>query len=407
MSRVRASLAGLLVGACLAFAVSCGDDVPPSLVTPCAGALKGKCGATCAVDANCAQGTYCGTNGTCTADCTPGGSECGTGKRCMPSGRCQPSIDLDGSAGSSGDGAVPDGCVNFALQLKKTIPTVVLLVDQSGSMTEDFGGGTRWTVLRDALMDAQTGVVSRLQNSVRFGLALYSSRAGDDNKIQGECPLLTEVAVALGNYQAINQVYSNADPIDETPTGESLRAVADVLIPLQADGPKVIVLATDGEPDTCAEPNPQNGQAQSIASAQFAHKNGIETYIISVGEGNVSLKHLQDMANAGKGLPVGGTQKADYYEANDQAALERAFDEIINGVRDCKLKLNGQVDTSKADQGKVSLDGKQLDLNDPNGWKLNSPTEIELVGTACTAIKTGDHDIKVSFPCGVVMPIPQ
>jgi len=359
------------------------------------------------VDANCAQGTYCGTNGTCTADCTPGGSECGTGKRCMPSGRCQPSIDLDGSAGSSGDGAVPDGCVNFALQLKKTIPTVVLLVDQSGSMTEDFGGGTRWTVLRDALMDAQTGVVSRLQNSVRFGLALYSSRAGDDNKIQGECPLLTEVAVALGNYQAINQVYSNADPIDETPTGESLRAVADVLIPLQADGPKVIVLATDGEPDTCAEPNPQNGQAQSIASAQFAHKNGIETYIISVGEGNVSLKHLQDMANAGKGLPVGGTQKADYYEANDQAALERAFDEIINGVRDCKLKLNGQVDTSKADQGKVSLDGKQLDLNDPNGWKLNSPTEIELVGTACTAIKTGDHDIKVSFPCGVVMPIPQ
>src|SRR5688500_8209284 len=111
--RIRTRLAGLWVGACLALAASCSDDVPPSLVTPCAGALQGKCGTTCAVDAQCAQGTYCASNG-CTADCTPMGNECGANARCLSNGRCQPSIDLDGSAGSAGggDGSVRDGCVN-------------------------------------------------------------------------------------------------------------------------------------------------------------------------------------------------------------------------------------------------------------------------------------------------------
>ena len=405
MVRFRAHLAGLVVGGALAFAASCGDDIPESKVTPCAGALQGKCGQTCAGDSTCGPGTYCSVNKACTADCTPGGGECGQGKMCSSNGRCQSGIDLDGSAGSgNGDGGpVRDGCVNVAVQIKKTIPTVVLLVDQSGSMTESFSGGNRWDVLRDALMDAQTGIVARLENDVRFGLALYSSRdENSDGTVEGECPLLTEVAVALGNYQAINTVYAGADPIDETPTGDSITAVTDALIPVQSDGPKVIVLATDGEPDTCEVPNPQNGQAEAIAAAQRAFQNNIRTYIISVGQGTVSLSHLQDMANAGQGLPVGGAQKADYYEANNQAALEGAFNEIINGVRDCKLKLNGQVDPAKAGQGRVTLDGQPLGYQDPNGWKLNNPTEIELVGTSCQAIKTGDHDVRVTFPCGVI-----
>jgi hypothetical protein len=408
MLRFRTHWVGLVLGGVLAFAASCGDEIPESKVSPCS-ALQGKCGSTCAGDSSCAPGTYC-SNGACTADCTPSGGECGTGNMCGPNGRCQSGIDLDGSAGSgnNGDGSVRDGCVNVAVQIKKTIPTVVLLIDQSGSMTESFSGGNRWNVLRSALMHQQTGIVSRLQNDVRFGFALYSSRdENSDGTVEGACPLLTEVAVALGNYQAINSVYAGASPIDETPTGDSIAAVTDALIPIQSEGPKVIVLATDGEPDTCEVPNPQNGQAESIAAAQRAFQNDIRTYIISVGQGTVSLRHLQDMANAGQGLPVGGMQNAAYYEANNQAALEGAFNEIINGVRDCKLKLNGQVDANKAGQGRVTLDGQQLGYQDPNGWKLNSPTEIELVGTACQAIKTGDHDVRVTFPCGVITTIPQ
>ena len=55
----------------------------------------------------------------------------------------------------------------------------------------------------------------------------------------------------------------------------------------------------------------------------------------------------------------------------------------------------------------MTLDGKQIGYQDPNGWKLNNPTEIELVGTSCQAIKTGDHDVRVTFPCGVITTIPK
>jgi hypothetical protein len=163
------------------------------------------------------------------------------------------------------------------------------------------------------------------------------------------------------------------------------------------------VLATDGEPDTCAVPNPQNGQPEAIKAAQDAYAKGIETYIISVGD-QVSLGHLQDMANAGKGVPVGGSQNEPYYQALDQQALYDAFQTIINGVRSCVLKLNGTVDPANASKGQVTLDGKPLGYEDPDGWKLNNPSEIELLGTACDAIKEGDHSLTINFPCGVFQP---
>src|SRR5688572_21933546 len=139
-------------------------------------------------------------------------------------------------------------------------PTIVLLVDQSGSMTEDFGGTDRWQAIYDTLMDPDDGVIAPKQSAVRFGLTLYTSHDGSEG---GMCPILTEVPPALDNFDAMDDVFAPAEPDDETPTGESLAAVAATLDAFTEPGPKAIVLATDGEPDSCAEPNPQNGQAES------------------------------------------------------------------------------------------------------------------------------------------------
>src|SRR5262249_39603559 len=159
---------------------------------------------------------------------------------------------------------------------------------QSGSMTENFGGGSRWSVLHDALVDQNSGIVKTLENEVRFGLSLYTSNGGFNG---GACPNLTEVPPALGNYDAIRAVYDPAGPEGDTRGGEATPAVTTELAAVNEDGPKVIVLATDGEPDTCAEPNPQNGQDEAIAAAQAAFGQGISTYIISVGS-DVSLGHM-------------------------------------------------------------------------------------------------------------------
>ncbi|HEX9621466.1 MAG TPA: hypothetical protein VF989_15085, partial [Polyangiaceae bacterium] len=68
------------------------------------------------------------------------------------------------------------------------------------------------------------------------------------------------------------------------------------------------------------------------------------------------------------------------------------------------LSLNGTVDANNAASGQVALDGAPLSYEDANGWRLNSPTEIELLGDACEAIKHGDHELDISFPCGVIVP---
>jgi hypothetical protein len=293
-------------------------------------------------------------------------------------------------------------CPGAHVTFEKRIPYVVLLVDQSGSMTEDFGNGTRWSVLHEALLDAQTGIVSRLENEVRFGLALYTSHEGNKG---GQCPLLAQVSPEFGTYSEIKAIYDAAKPDEDTPTGESLLAIAEQLqkIYLNVPTPKVIVLATDGEPDTCEEPNPQNGQQESISAAQQAYEMGIETYVISVGD-EVGLPHLQDMANAGLGLEVNGNHDAPFWQALDQDQLYDAFDTIINGVRDCLFTLDGNVVDGFQDQGKVTLDGQPLTQDDPDGWKLNGSNEVQLLGAACEAIQDGQHDLQIEFPCGGYTP---
>ncbi|MEZ4444297.1 MAG: vWA domain-containing protein [Polyangiaceae bacterium] len=299
----------------------------------------------------------------------------------------------------------PQGaCGQVDVTFEQRIPYVALLVDQSGSMNENFGGGTRWEVMRDALLDQNNGIVKRLEDEVRFGLSLYTSQNGFEG---GTCPMLTGVAADFGNYQKIRAVWDAAQPEDDTPTGESILAIAKQLQAIKDDDapPKAIVLATDGHPDTCAQPDPQNGQQVSIDAAQQAFAMGIRTYVISVGD-EIGDDHLQDMANAGAGLEVGGSMKATFYKALDQGQLEAAFDTIVDGVRDCIFTLDGEVVAGYEDQGVVVLDGEPLDKDDPDGWQLNSSKEVQLLGEACASIQDGEHKLSIDFPCGGYEPPP-
>jgi hypothetical protein len=159
------------------------------------------------------------------------------------------------------------------------------------------------------------------------------------------------------------------------------------------------VLATDGEPDTCAEPNPQNGQPESVAAAQAAFAAGIETFIISVGA-DVSNAHLQDMANAGHGVQM-GDPNAEFYLALDQAALLDAFGDILAGVRSCQLDLDTGLTDADAASCSVEVNGTIVPFGDANGWQLNNPNEVELLGSACDALQTGTSSVQMECACGV------
>ncbi len=379
-----ATLIALGLQACSDSAGQGGKDGSPDDV--CKSDFDPNCGEPCISSVDCGDDLYCGPDNTCRADCTPGGDECGADALCVAHGRCM------------------DTCAGVQVQLSLLSPLVMLLIDQSGSMSENFGGQERWDAVEAALVGG-SGVVPALEDEVFFGVALYTSNGGFAG---GECPIIRSVTPALNNAGPIADLIGDNGPDGDTPTGESLVAVTDIIKaippdPLHPRGANLIVLATDGEPDTCAEPNPQNGQADSIAGAQYAFSNGVRVVVLSVGR-DVSEPHLQDLANAGAGLPVDGPDDAPFYVADDPAALLASFDEIVQGARGCVFALDGEVEPIEyASYGEVKLNGQVLAWDDPDGWRLLDSSTLELRGAACqTFLSSEEVTLDATFPCGAV-----
>src|SRR5690606_14715366 len=130
-----------------------------------------------------------------------------------------------------------------------------------------------------------------------------------------------------------------------------------------------------------------------VDAAAAAQDKDVTVHVINVSSpGNSSLQdHLVDVADAGGG---------NVYPGFNPDELREAFEEIIGGVRSCAFDLGGEIATCKAADGTVRLNGEDLVLDDADGWKVNSSTQIELLGSSCETIKTGDNDLTIRFPCG-------
>lgn len=415
---------GLGTAATLVFAIHCGSDGSLFNDGPCQTIFKGQCGTPCADDSQCASGLHCAA-GQCTAECAPD-TTCANGVTCSPRGRCGEDPFDAGPPIFGGDVVVPqddggtggDACADIDVTLSKITPTVMLLLDQSSSMNESFGSaGSRWSVLKRVLIDPDGGIVKRLENDVAFGLALYSYQT---NPRDPACPRITPVDFKLGNYQDIYDTFNPARTVNHTPTGDSIMRVvgfndAGVLLDggfarATTPGPKILVLATDGDPDMCADPDSNGTQPPrdlTVWATARTYDAGIPTYVIAIGP-EVTEAHQQAVANVGQGFKPDAGKVVPIYRTTNQEELVEALNQIILGVRSCKFELNGAVAAGTESQGRVTLNGELLGYQDPNGWKLNSPTELELVGSACQTVLTSPNaQISVRFPCGSVITIPK
>jgi hypothetical protein len=401
----RALLLGFLLStvACgnRSFESLCANQVPPPL------ACNTACDPTPGAQNACPAGFHCAANGKCDTLCTPKGNECGDGYSCTTDGFCQNKGD-----GNNDPPIDSPDCPAVHVTATPTTPTVELLIDQSGTMTATYGNTNRWDAIRKALIDPTTGVVATLANKVVFGATLYSNKSHDVNGTQvgnAPCPTLTSRPRALNNFTAIQQLLQGANPDEDTPTPESIDAIRASFAanPPAQGSPPIIVLATDGLPDTCADADPPNqarqdaANAASVLAAQKAYMAGIKLFFLFVGD-DAAGTHPQRMANAGAGLdPVTGT--APFYVATNPAQLTTAFNTIIGGVLSCDLKLNGHVDASDAPNGTVIVNGTTLTYG--TDWTLDADSvTIHLLGTACNMLKNvAASTVDATFPCGTVI----
>lgn len=410
---------------------------------PVIGTIVGLLGALALV--HCSQASDPGAAGLGRPTCEPA---CGPGEVCTSVNHCEASasggsvgVGGNGSGGTTSGGAtgvaanggfgnmviveVPDAspdaievadgdaCADIEFEVTNVVPTVVLLIDRSGSMsTEDLDaanpGVTRWDALKTALLDP-AGAIATLQDQVRFGVIFYAGGNRGDT-----CPVLdqggdpaTLMPPRTGLLADFTTYFQPLDTLPDTPTGESVARTAAELADVMDVGPKFIVLATDGEPDLCEDRQEPSGRDRSLAEVTAAYGSGITTFVISVGA-DVALTHLSEIANAGQGFPPTDMPATPrYYQVTTQQALADAFEKIITGTRSCTMTLNGEIDPKLADRGEVLLDGMPVPKSDTDGWRVVDGSTIELVGAACESIQSGVHNLSASFPCEVIIKPPR
>ncbi|MBW2404443.1 MAG: hypothetical protein JRF42_11720, partial [Deltaproteobacteria bacterium] len=182
----------------------------------------------------------------------------------------------------------------------------------------------------------------------------------------------------LDNADAIAASFSANDPGGYTPTAEAVDAVTDALAASPPpEGPTVYLLATDGLPNGCDQDGENSDRNNSVDAVSRAFDGGTETFVLGV---NFDDDHLQDLANAGQGVGAGAT----LWTADSVAELQTALEQIVIQNIPCTVSLtDGIIDTARACEGKVRLNGELLTCNDgERGWRAVDGSTIELTGSA-------------------------
>lgn len=226
-----------------------------------------------------------------------------------------------GDGGDGGDGGDAAGGGKPPVERGPGAPTVLVLLDGSSSMFMPR------VALWDAALEALVGdgnPIQEFDDRVRFGFTHFRGASLPHAEDDPACATLHSVDFRFDNFGEIRELYQSlgadytVEMKWETPTGFALdRSIEALLADEHTSGRQYIVLITDGDPNTCSVLDPQCGQDQSIAAVQRAYAAGIRTYAIGIGDiardantgcfsevTRCGTEHLQDLANAGRGLPV-------------------------------------------------------------------------------------------------------
>jgi hypothetical protein len=282
------------------------------------------------------------------------------------------------------------------------------MVDGSGSMAAplDFAGtSSRWSALRETLLGAEHGLVTRLQGSVAFGLYVYDGGLSLPGIPGPQCPRVVVSEPVLDNAAAMGGAYPELETGASTPTHYALldlKQRIDAAGP-SGDGPTYVVLATDGVPNVCdfhdGLPSTPDTEAEAIATVQQLVAADTQVFVISMaGDDAILQAHLSALAAAG------GTGKPPFTPTS-QDDLANALTQIIGATASCDLKLQGIVEAGRECTGSVLLNGTALVCDDPDGYKLKADRQsLELQGAACKTLQTAAApQLKATFPCDDVV----
>jgi hypothetical protein len=159
-------------------------------------------------------------------------------------------------------------------------------------------------------------------------------------------------------------------------------------------------------PDTCAEPDPQNGLDDAVDAVVRAREQGILVQTVGVSP-EIERRGLQRMANAAAGKPLDleygedPGAEAPLHASTQPRELAAQLKGVFGDVRSCSVELGADVDLDarRARQGRLVLDGRELEYRGADGWSLASSHAIELHGRACSSVLDSSEQLELEIPC--------
>ena len=307
-------------------------------------------------------------------------------------------------------------CMTGVLTPQPAVPSVMLVIDRSGSMNFDFAGNAgppfgmpltgprRWAVLRTTL----EATLSAFDEQVAFGVVLFP--ANDSCDVSASIDLLPAPANATKVMALLNRV-----PNGGTPTFGAVNTAAQQLAAVRA---QALVLITDGEPNCnaaldpttcdCSAPRlgvpPTCGDAESCRDGDRAIDglrrlrvdDGVLTYVVGVGAGNNTVTQtLDNMAIAG-GVPrMGGTHS--FYSGATESELTEALTAISTRLTRCTWTTGTRLGPNDAVE--VTVGGQTVPQGDLGwDWVDAASGDLSLRGSWCSRAADGE-EVLVHLVC--------
>lgn len=259
-------------------------------------------------------------------------------------------ISADGSMRASGE----NGSMEATEGAQKNI---VLVFDDSGSMTETISGQSRINIAKTAA----SKFIAGLTEDVNLSIVVYGHK-GNNTQAQKavSCQGIEEVYyMGKVNDSVAQSKVNKLVPTGWTPIANSLTKAKEILLRSGGKDNSVILLS-DGE-ETCG--------GDPIAVAKDLCQSGIKTNVIGLGVAGATEAQLSNIAVSGCGT---------YYSAGDTTAIQNAFIKVGGGSLDITtfnagVNITGSGEMHlQGDNGTVDVSGNNVDLQAADGRSIKT-----------------------------------
>jgi len=346
-------------------------------------------------------------------------------------------VASEATMGSSGNTTFdPDDCGMAVVNIPIVTPSVMLVLDKSGSMVADPSGFwdhdqdpntpsiTRW----NSLYSVVDLIVNNFNNSMNLGAVLFPSKTATSSYSEAACVVSAAAEVPIAGMNAAKILGAIPGALTDatmmkggTPATKGLKVGIAELMAAPNDQPKFMILVTDGAAN-CQENAPDTATLFEVYDDKVATTvadalaMGIKTYVVGIDisqevsgaakDGNPdnvnTYEKLNVVADAG-GVPRPGAEK--FYNTTNQQELQDALSMISMQILDCTITLEPTPkypkDVEVAPYGNVQV----KDCMTEDGWMYlpqmnpDDPLQIELCGKACSDFQmSGALDVQYRCP---------